>query len=133
VQTCWVCRGCRDPARQRPGCAGPGRGAAAGRLAPRDLRDPGAPPAGGPVAAAPNTKLEFPTTGIPALDQYFKNVLEKASKPPETVEEEIAKKEKYLGPDDSVQKERVRLMSAKSNIQDEKYREFNMNAALFFA
>jgi hypothetical protein len=90
-------------------------------------------PAGGPAAAAPNTKLEFPTTGIPALDQYFKNVLEKASKPPETVEEEIAKKEKYLGPDDSVQKERARLMSAKSNIQDEKYREFNMNAALFFA
>jgi len=32
-----------------------------------------------------------------------------------------------------VQKERARLMSSKSNIQDEKYREFNMNAALFFA
>ena len=85
------------------------------------------------AAAAPDTKLEFPTTGNPALDKYFKNVLEKASKPPETVEEEIAKKEKYLGPDDSVQKERARLMAAKSNIQDEKFREFNMNAALFFA
>ena len=90
-------------------------------------------PAGGPVAAAPDTKLEFPTTGNPALDKYFKDVLEKASKPPETVEEEIAKKEKYLGPDDSVQKERARLMAAKSNIRDEKFREFNMNAALFFA
>jgi hypothetical protein len=103
--------------------------AAAPAAAPANKTAPAAAPAGGPAAATPNAKSVLDSLP-PELKDFFGKYL---SKTPETVEEKIAKKEKYLGPDDSVQKERARLMSAKSNIQDEKFREFNMNAALFFA
>jgi len=104
-------------------------GGTAPAAAPANKTAPAAAPAGGPAAAAPDAKSVLDSLP-PELKDFFGKYL---SKTPETVEEKIAKKEKYLGPDDSVQKERARLMSAKSNIQDEKFREFNMNAALFFA
>jgi len=100
---------------------------------------PARAPAGGPAsanktaAATPDAKSGFPTTGNPEVDKYFKGIFDSMNQTPETVEQRLARKEKYLGPDESVQKERARLMSSKSSIQDEKYREFNMNAALFFA
>ena len=98
--------------------ADPNIGAKPPAVAPSGIKT--VAPAGGPVAAAtPGAKSGFPSTGNPEVDQYFKNVLEKASKPPETEEEEIAKKEKYLGPDEYTPKERARLMAAKSNRQDE--------------
>ena len=101
--------------------------------APAPARAPAAAPAGGPAAATPDAKSGFPTTGNPQVDKYFKGIFDSMNQTPETVEQRLARKEKYLGPDESVQKERARLMSSKSSIQDEKYREFNMNAALFFA
>jgi len=105
--------------------------AAAPAAAPANKTAPA--PAGGPAAATPSAKSEFPTTGNPEVDKYFKGIFDSMNQTPETVEQRLARKEKYLGPDESVQKERARLMSSKSSIQDEKYREFNMNAALFFA
>ena len=94
---------------------------------------PAAAPADKTAAATPGAKSGFPTTGNPEVDKYFKGIFDSMNQTPETVEQRLARKEKYLGPDESVQKERARLMSSKSSIQDEKYREFNMNAALFFA
>ena len=94
---------------------------------------PAAAPANKTAAATPDAKSGFPTTGNPEVDKYFKGIFDSMNQTPETVEQRLARKEKYLGPDESVQKERSRLMSSKSSIQDEKYREFNMNAALFFA
>ena len=90
---------------------------------------PAAAPADKTAAATPDAKSVL--DGLPPeLKKFFGKYLDKT---PETVEEKIAKKEKYLGPDEYTPKERARLMAAKSNIQDEKFREFNMNAALFFA
>jgi len=91
-------------------------------------RVPAAAPAGG-TAPAPG----LPTTGNPKLDAYFAKVLDDIDKPQPTIEQTIAKRKAYIGADEYTPKERARLMATKSNIQDEKYREFNMNAAIFFA
>jgi len=113
---------------------------------PQDPASAGAPPLpagikaaplpGGTAAAsaaAPDTKSGLPTTGNPKLDAYFAKVLDDIDKPQPTIEQTIAKRKAYIGEDEYTPKERARLMAAKSNIQDEKYREFNMNAAIFFA
>lgn len=112
-----------------------------GGTAPASARAPAAAPAGiktvapagGPVAAAPDTKSDLPTTGNSKLDAYFAKVVDDINKPQPTIEEIIAKRKAYVGPDEYTPKERARLMATKSNIRDEKFREFNMNAAIFFA
>ena len=110
---------------QGPQAAGIKTIAPPGRTAPA----PAAAPANKTAAATPDAKSVL--DGLPPeLKNFFGKYLDKI---PETIEEKIAKKEKYLGPDEYTPKERARLMAAKSNIQDEKFREFNMNAALFFA